>query len=242
MARKSVGGKAPRRQLVVRVARGVWHPALTTAAEEGEEHLEAALDADVEEDGELLYQTSGQASCLHPASQQPGGLPVAEVPASPFPPHSSFGIVPYAVWHGHHAVVKSYLELLGADVDETAMVRCVPGQRDPLVHGQRQQPGTCPSTCPPLPLRPPPLRHFPAVPIGTAAMPHATKSERLTHCAGAYGATPGAWSRRRPLCGTGHDSHCGSAGVADCGVEGKVCAAAWYGGACGRCCFAPLEA
>ena len=132
-ARKSTGGRAPRRQRASRAAQAaqaaqagahhqVWHPALTTAAEEGEEHLEAALDADVEEDGELLYETSGEASCPHPGSRRRSGRRVAEVPASPFPPRSSFGIVPYAVWHGHHAVVEAYLEELGADVERAALV------------------------------------------------------------------------------------------------------------------------
>ncbi len=103
-------------------SRHVWHPALTTAAELGEEHLEATLEAEVEENGGLLYETSGSASCPHSGSRRPSGRRVAEAPASPFPPHSSFGILSYAVWHGHYEVVKAYVDDLEADPERTALV------------------------------------------------------------------------------------------------------------------------
>ena len=128
-ARKSIGGRAPPRRIAGRKSATasahiqVWHPALTTAAEQDEEHLDEALEAEVEVDGQLLYETSGQASCPHSGSRRPSGRCVAEVSQSPFPPRSSFGIVPYAVWHGHFDVVEAYIREIEADVERTALVR-----------------------------------------------------------------------------------------------------------------------
>ena len=127
-ARKSVGGQAPPRRRAGRKSATasahiqVWHPALTTAAEQGEELLDEALEAEVEADGELLYETSGEACCPHSGSRRPSGRRVGEVPQSPFPPRSSFGIVPYAVWHGHYDVVEAYIGEMDADVERTAQV------------------------------------------------------------------------------------------------------------------------
>lgn len=126
---KSVGRKVVSRPIGMS---DVWHPALTTASEQGEEHLQAALEARQEVHDGVTWVVRHLASCPHSSppevdSDEEAAGAAAEVPASPFPPHSSFGIVPYAAWHGHHAVVAAFLYRVAADsnVDHTALVSCM---------------------------------------------------------------------------------------------------------------------
>ena len=130
--RKSTGGTAG-------TGRRVWHPALTTAAELGEAHLEAAREAEVEhqEDG-TVHEVHPMACVPHSRSRLPLGAGEPSGPASPFPLDSSFGLIAYAVWHGHDEVVKAYLEELEADVDGAAVVSCAcPASMPPKHVGQR---------------------------------------------------------------------------------------------------------
>ena len=69
-----------------------------------------------------MYEVDVQADFRHSGARLSDSGQVAEVPQSPFPPRSRFGIVPYAVWHGHDAVVAAYLHVLGANVDGQAAV------------------------------------------------------------------------------------------------------------------------
>lgn len=105
----------------------VWHPTLTTAAEQGEQHLEAALEAEVEVDveGGRLYEVNPRGSFQHSGDSLSHGDEGVEGRQSPFPPQSPFGIVPYVVWHGRHVVAESYLRDLRADQDGVALVRCL---------------------------------------------------------------------------------------------------------------------
>ncbi len=147
-ARKSGGGTASR----VNASRRVWHPALTTAAELGEEHLEAALEAEVEEEDGIVYEVHPMACVPHSRFSLPADAGEPSGPASPFPLDSCFGIIAYATWHGHHEVVKAYLDELEADANGAAVVSCMSCQHAVQTRGakmavhtnvQRQAAGSC---------------------------------------------------------------------------------------------------
>ena len=103
----------------------MWHGALTRAADEGGPDLLAAvLAAQDYFEGRARYveYRHHEGAALHTLARRPDGAAVAEVPGSPFPAQSKFGILAYAVWHGHAEVVRGLAAAEGIHLEAAAVV------------------------------------------------------------------------------------------------------------------------
>ncbi len=85
----------------------VWHPDTTAAAEHGgAERIAQAHAAREIRRGNVLLDPDVTSFCKR-HSGEAGGAPV---PQSPFPAGTSFGILPYAAWHGQIEAVAGFIQ------------------------------------------------------------------------------------------------------------------------------------
>lgn len=132
-ARKSTGGKAPRKALgrgppgprraasAYRRPTSAWHPALIAAVNDGGwERIFGALAAKEEWEGQhVCYKVGRKGQHRHPDSVQGAGQGLVTVP---FPLSRLFGLLPYAAYRGHEEVVAAFCAA-GFDPEGTAQVR-----------------------------------------------------------------------------------------------------------------------
>jgi len=84
--------------------------------------LARALAARTRLEGRLLFVVELTEQAKHTQAVLPDGSAVAEVPSSPFPAGSEFGIAPYAVWHGASLpILHAFIEA-GVVLERTALV------------------------------------------------------------------------------------------------------------------------
>lgn len=103
-----------------------WHFDTTAAAEQGgSNRIARARTAERMIRGNFVFEPD----VSHIPLQHPGETGGMTAPQNPFSAKKTFGMLPYAAWHGYHNVVADFIQR-GAGLQDTAKVRALCSARE----------------------------------------------------------------------------------------------------------------